>query len=180
MQSIGIIREFETENFRVVIDAVEDFDVDLSFDETGETRRKLENGSLVCFTARARVFLNGAEVSSDYLGSCIYESLKAFMDHKECGKANRDRIRLYGRYQIYRKDRPYEHCLRNADKLRKRGFATRAKAEAWAQSQTVPYDIFESGVCGSYFAGMVKTVCEEARKTLRAQRQIHIRSNEWV
>lgn len=91
MQSIAIMREFETKNFRVVVDAIEDNYADLSFDDTGEVMRDLEKGNLICFAARARVFhkSTGAELASDYLGGCIYESVEAFMDHKECGKQNK-------------------------------------------------------------------------------------------
>lgn len=85
---IGTIREFNTKNFKVVVDAIEDYNVDLSFDEDGSTRKGLESGDLICFCARVRVYFKGQEVASDYLGGCIYESLDAFMDHKECGKQN--------------------------------------------------------------------------------------------
>ena len=42
-QSLGTIREFETKNFRVVVDAIPDFDNDLSWDESGQIRTQLEN-----------------------------------------------------------------------------------------------------------------------------------------
>jgi hypothetical protein len=166
-QSLGTIREFKTRNFRVIVDAIEDYDVDLSFDETGETRRKLEDGTLVSFCARARVFFipTGEELGSDYLGGCVYEDLEAFEDHRECGLANRRRIKHEGRYQIYRKNRRYEHCLSGSDKLKKRGFATRERAEEWAKlNAKEPYEIFETGRCGSYFADMVAESIGEARK----------------
>jgi hypothetical protein len=38
-QSIGTIREFKTKSFRVVVDAIPEDDLDLSFDETGEVAR---------------------------------------------------------------------------------------------------------------------------------------------
>jgi hypothetical protein len=143
---IGTIREFKTKNFHVVVDAVEEFDLDWSFDEDGQTRRDLENGSLIAFCARARVFLRGKEIASDYLGGCIYKSLEDFEDHLECGRENRARLKREGRYQIYRKARPYEHCLSATDKLKKRGFATRERAEAWAKANAKEaYDIFETG-----------------------------------
>lgn len=129
MQTLGTIREFKTPNFRVIVDAVEDPDADLSFDDTGEVIRQLETGELICFAARARVFLNGAEVASDYLGSCIYKSLQDFADHRECGKQNRE-------------------------------YAQQGK----------------SGRCGSYFAGMVKTVCAEARTEIKLLQSIKVRA----
>lgn len=175
---IGTIREFKTRNFHVVVDAVEEIDLDLSWDEDGQTRKGLENGSLIAFCARARVFLRGNEIASDYLGGCIYKSLEDFADHKECGKQNRETIRREGRFQIYRKARKHEHCLLPTDKLRKRGFATRERAEAWAKGNAKEeYEIFETGKCGSYFADMVSTVCEEARKTLTEQHKVYVRGN---
>lgn len=90
MYTLGKIREFNTANFRVVVDAVEEQDLDLSFDETGELDTKLRNGYLVAFVARVRVFFHGDEIGSDYLGGCIYERLEDFEDHRECGKQNRE------------------------------------------------------------------------------------------
>lgn len=95
-QVLGTIREFKTAQFRVVVDALEDYDMDLSFDETGEVREKLESGEFIGFCARVRVLHDTlGEVSSDYLGSCIYSSLEEFEDHRECGKETR-RLREQG------------------------------------------------------------------------------------
>jgi hypothetical protein len=81
MTSLETIRKFKTKNFAVVVDAVEEFDLDLSWDDTGETLKGLHSGKLVAFCARVRVFFKGMEVGSDYLGNCIYTSPGAFMDH---------------------------------------------------------------------------------------------------
>lgn len=173
---IGTIREFKTENFHVVIDAIEEFDLDLSWDEDGSTRRGLEDGTYIAFCARARVFLRGLEIASDYLGGCVYKSLEDFEDHRECAAQNRKMIKRYGRFQIYRKARPYESCLSNSDKLRKRGFATRERAQQWAeQHASEPFEIFETGKCGSYFAGMVSEVIKQARKELAELKDVRIR-----
>lgn len=173
---IGTIREFKTQNFHVIVDAIEEFDLDLSWDEDGSTQRGLENGSLVAFCARARVFFRGLEVSSDYLGGCVYKSLEDFQDHKECGLQNRKTMTREGKFQIYRKNRPYESCLSKTDKLKTRGFATRERAEAWAKANAKEeYQIFETGRCGSYFAGMVQTVISEARKTVSDLKDVPIR-----
>ena len=176
MSRVGTIREFKTENFHVVVDAVREDDLDLSWDDDGHTLRSLENGDLIAFVARARVFLRGKEIASDYLGGCIYKSLEDFQDHIASGIENRKRLKREGRFQIYRKARRYEHCLRNSDKLKARGFATRERAEAWATiNAKEPFDIFESGRCGSYFADMVSNVCSEARKTLQSMQEIKMR-----
>src|SRR6185503_1564662 len=87
---LGNIRTFKTANFKVIVDAEEEFDLDLSFDETGEVAEKLDSGEYVAFCAHAYVVgPDGETLSDDYLGGCIYESIEAFMDHKECGVQNR-------------------------------------------------------------------------------------------
>ncbi len=90
MDIIGTIREFKTENFRVIIDAVEDYDMDLSFDETGEVLSKLQSGKYVGFCARVRVMHSKlGEIGSSYLGGCIHESIEQFQDHRECAAQTR-------------------------------------------------------------------------------------------
>lgn len=166
-QTIGTIREFNTRNFRVTVVAQEDYDVDLSFDDTGEVRRKLESGEFVSFQVAVTVTHTptGIELGADYLGGCIYRDIDEFQDHRECGRVNRRRLRREGRFQIYRKARKYEGCLTRGDKLRKRGLATRERAEDWARTHaTEPWEVMESGQCGSYFADMIARAIEEARK----------------
>ena len=175
---IGTIREFKTQNFHVVVDAVEEMDLDLSWDEDGSTREGLEDGELIAFCARARVLFRGLEIASDYLGGCVYRSLDEFEDHRECGKQNRARIKRKGRFQIYRKARPYSSCLSASDKLRKRGFATRERAEAWAKANAEAYDIFETAKCGSYFAGMISEVCKAARLELKDLKDARVRDGK--
>ena len=174
----GTIRRFETENFTVSVDAYEDDDTDLSFDDTGEIRRKINNGDLLAFQVECIVTYKptGHEIGADYLSGCIYESIDAFQDHRECGKQNRRRIRRNGRYQIYRKNRPYESCLSRKDKVRKRGFATRERATTWAEANVAePYEIFESGTCGSYFSDMIGEAIKQARKEVSKLSEIHLR-----
>jgi hypothetical protein len=129
MNSFGIIREFKTKNFKVVVDAEEDYDLDLSFDEDGSVRKDLERGKLIAFSARVQVFFKGSEVATDYLGGCVYKSIEEFQDHREVGKQNAE----------------YE----------RKG---------------------ESGRCGSYFHDMIRTACEEARKTIAAYKDVHVRA----
>jgi len=76
------IRTFNTPNFTVRVEAQEDYDVDLSFDETGEVRAQIKSGELECFTVKASVEFRGSEIATDYLGGCIYKSPRDFMDHK--------------------------------------------------------------------------------------------------
>jgi hypothetical protein len=86
------IRQIETANFLVQVDALPDYFTDTSFDETGEVADKLESGEYVAFCVRARVIHKAtrATLGEDFLGGCIYESYDAFMDHKECGEQNRE------------------------------------------------------------------------------------------
>lgn len=77
----GVIRKFKTPNFTVIVEAQEEHDVDLSFDETGEVTEKIESGEFVVFCAAVRVLCRGNEVATEYLGNCIYESPRKFMDH---------------------------------------------------------------------------------------------------
>ena len=91
MHTLGIIRTFKTKNFTVEVTAEEEYDVDLSWDDDGSTREGLENGTLIAFCAKAAVYYRGREIATDYLGNCIYKSLDDFMDHKECGKQNKER-----------------------------------------------------------------------------------------
>ena len=87
-----IIRKFETKHFRVIVRAEEEYDLDLSFDDTGEITRGLETGKYVAFCAHAFVVFKptGTVLADDFLGNCIYESFESFMDHKECGQQNRE------------------------------------------------------------------------------------------
>jgi hypothetical protein len=180
-QSLGTIREFNTARFRVVADAIEDYGIDLSYDEDGSIRRKLERGDLISFTARVRVFFEDAEIGSNYLGGCVYESLKAFEDHRECGAQNRKLIKQEGRFQIYRKARPYEHCLSASDKLKKRGLATREKAEVWATANAKePWQVFETALYGSCFADMISQAIAEARKFLLKMQTVKVRRKDDV
>ena len=90
MYTLGTMRIFKTQNFTVIADAVKETSPDFSWDETGEILTKVDNGEYLCFTARVRVLLHDREVGTDYLGNCIYASLDAFMDHRACGKQNRE------------------------------------------------------------------------------------------
>jgi hypothetical protein len=75
--------------------------------------------------------------------------------------------RNHGRFNIY------SQATKN--RLKKRGFAKRERAEQWAKKYvSEPYDIFES-VCGSYFADMVRTVCKEARKEVASLKDVRVR-----
>jgi len=71
--------KFKTARFEIGLELGPEHDLDLSWDETGETVRRLENGTLFAFVARVYVKLNGATIGEDYLGGCIYETEHEFM-----------------------------------------------------------------------------------------------------
>jgi len=81
---MDIIREFNTANFIVRVEALPEADTDFSFDESGEVEKKVASGEWVAFTAKASVILkaNGAQLAADYLGECIYSTIGDFEDHR--------------------------------------------------------------------------------------------------
>ncbi len=84
--------DFKTANFRVALECTPDYDLDLSWDEDGSTREALESGELIAFQAKVAVYdmTTGDEIGADYLGGCIYASVEDFIDHRKCGKQNRE------------------------------------------------------------------------------------------
>ena len=91
MSNHNVIREFNTPNYVVRVLAEEEFDSDLSWDDTGRVRKQLEAGDLIEFCAHVEVIHRptGAVLGEDFLGNCIYKSLGAFADHRACGRQNR-------------------------------------------------------------------------------------------
>ena len=90
MDRLGVMRTFRTKHFTVTAEALEEHDLDLSCDDDGSVREGLENGQFIAFTAHVYVTLNGRIIGEDYLGDCIYRDFEDFMNHKECGKQNRE------------------------------------------------------------------------------------------
>jgi hypothetical protein len=181
MYTLGTIREFETENFRVIVDAVEETDLDLSWDEDGQTSRGLENGSLIAFCARARVLWKetGEELGTDYLGGCIYKSLDDFQDHRECAKQTRAILAKEGKFSVY-VGTYKDGVLRKGDKLNRKPINDRATAEAWGKSwsarrNNAPFHILENAGCGSYFADMVSECIRSARQNVSKLQSIKLR-----
>ena len=78
-RTIAPIYAFATKQFVVSVVALEEYDLDLSWDETGETEKALLNGTAVAFCARATVTdRQGRVLACDYLGGCVYNDLKDF------------------------------------------------------------------------------------------------------
>jgi len=74
--------QFKTANFTIKYETGPEYDLDLSWDEDGETAEKLEQGLLCAFVARVAVYFDGWCLGEDYLGGCIYESPEHFIDHR--------------------------------------------------------------------------------------------------
>ena len=71
---------FDTADYQIVFDVTEDDDLDLSWDESGETRDGLASGKYVAFVARVRVIHKPTEceLGCETLSSCIYNSVNHF------------------------------------------------------------------------------------------------------
>ena len=90
--------DFETARFRVVVDCDWESDPDLSWDETGETREKIESGEWGNYCFRARLFCDGREIATDYLGNSIYADPVEFRDHIGLAIKSRADGHNYGSY----------------------------------------------------------------------------------
>jgi hypothetical protein len=93
---------FETAQLRVEWSIAPEDDIDISWDETDETRDNLNSGLWVCFMSRMRVTHKdtGAELGCDYLGNSIYENPSEFRDH----------IGARGKYGSYFRDMVSSAC----------------------------------------------------------------------
>jgi hypothetical protein len=67
-----VMWQFHTKNFSVCATIDHDEDLDLSWDDTGEVREKLETGEYEAFQTKVAVYYRGCEVSAEYLGGSIY------------------------------------------------------------------------------------------------------------
>lgn len=72
---------FKTARFVVAWDIEPDTDVDLSWDDTGETAEKLNSGEWQAFASKLSVSLDGVELAAYYLSGSIYADPKEFRDH---------------------------------------------------------------------------------------------------
>lgn len=78
-EALAIIRLFRTPNFTVVVEALQEYELDLSWDDTGEVARKIDSGAYVAFCAHAYVQHHTLGViADDYLGNCIYDDYESF------------------------------------------------------------------------------------------------------
>lgn len=84
--------KFKTASFRIVAMIEQDYDLDLSWDETGETREKLESGEWQSFGTTVTVYTkDGHELASDSLWGSIYaEPWDFFTEHRSADPMNRN------------------------------------------------------------------------------------------
>lgn len=78
-----IMWTFETANFSVEWAITPDYDLDLSWDEDGEVRAKLESGEYQSFGSRVTVThkATGEIIGEDSLWGSIYADPREFRDH---------------------------------------------------------------------------------------------------
>jgi hypothetical protein len=81
MQTLETIYTFRTRDFCVKVEALPEYDPDLSFDESGETAEMIERGDWLCFAVRASLSFRDSDIAEDYLGNCIYENFRDFRDN---------------------------------------------------------------------------------------------------
>lgn len=68
----------DVQGFTIAFHAEIEQDLDLSFDETGDTQRNLDTGHWVVFCAHVEVSKEGIVLSNQYLSNCIYASYECF------------------------------------------------------------------------------------------------------
>lgn len=81
-----LIHTQETNAFTIQFFALPpDDNVFESFDECNaqEVSDKIDSGEYVHFLAKVTASKNGIELSSDYLGSCVYNSYMEFVEHND-------------------------------------------------------------------------------------------------
>lgn len=98
MRTIETIRTIKAGRFSVRVTAVEDNDLDLSWDDDGSARAGLESGELMHFGVVATCYLDGRELANDSLWQCIYKTPADFMDHIGLKAKSRADGRNYGSY----------------------------------------------------------------------------------
>lgn len=97
--------KFNTEHYTIALEIDPSFDLDLSWDDTGEVSEKLESGEYTAFDSRVVVYNNGCEIGSDSLGQSIYS------DPSEFWTAHRDKNPMNRNCTIYRAKMGENHVI---------------------------------------------------------------------
>lgn len=100
MNRYETIWSFNTKRFNVSLAYDYDEAVDLSWDDTGEVRAKLESGEWCAYVFRVSVMCDGREVGADYLHGSIYADPREFRDHVGLKIKSRADGCTYGSYFV--------------------------------------------------------------------------------
>ena len=105
------IAEFERDGYDIIVDkSYEDMHPSDSFDDSchdiQEICRKIDNGTYDWFMLRVRVMVEGLELSSEYLGGCLYTDAREVMTD---GVAEDliDQAMTHAKTQVYRLSRKF-------------------------------------------------------------------------
>jgi hypothetical protein len=103
---------YEREGFDIIVDkSYEDMAPKDCFDDTqfdiAEINHNIEHGNLDWFMLRVRVMVENIELSSEYLGACLYENASEVLTdgtaedliEQALVEAKRDVYRLYKKFQ---------------------------------------------------------------------------------
>ena len=82
---------FKTKRFTVALILSPCYDLDLSWDESGEVVKKIESGDYIPFDSELRVSLDGRTLASDHLGQSVYDDVSDFWTaHRDTDPMNRN------------------------------------------------------------------------------------------
>lgn len=80
---------FKSGAFRVALECDYETDYDHSWADQ-ETLDNLASGEWTSYQFKVAVYYKGEEIGADYLGDSIHADPREFMDHRECGRQNRE------------------------------------------------------------------------------------------
>lgn len=89
---------FRTARFEVQWRVYPSEQLDLSWDDTGETRENLNSGLWCAFDSEMVLLLDGAEIATDWLCESVYENPSDFRDHFGIRFKSREAGCNYGSY----------------------------------------------------------------------------------
>jgi hypothetical protein len=84
MRYYDTLAEYQRDGYDIIVDkSYEDMHPSDSFDDSchdiKEICRKIDNGTYDWFMLRVRVLVEGLELSSEYLGGCLYEDAREIL-----------------------------------------------------------------------------------------------------
>lgn len=176
---------FETARFAVVWTIHGCYDLDLSWDTTGEVAEKLESGEYQAFDSEIAVYLDGREIAADYLGGSIYADPADFRDHIGLSKratADKARADIRAAKAAFRDRAAHLQGKRNRGEIGRRYYnnsmmsaRARIREAADLYRREVDY-VNSSGTRGSYFSDMVRTAVADARREVERMKSLEMRA----